>query len=335
MSSEGYVCEVLSQESWPASVSGATAESFLDELERVLACDAALKPFVLAFGAPVPLTVREQVSEVVLRAVKVRNDCSEDGLDWVDDLVDESGWQGVRATVDDALAPHFAGHPDGTDVQHCGVWTDERTFLHLELDWLRYRYSSSATWSTTWVDVDHWHPNSMTSGSWSDDLSLVDPGRGPGVLLGRRRFDEDGEYYTVEPLPTDPEEVAGRVAEFATSSQLCGAEDHLLSLLAHGFPMDGSANAFRVDLFEDTDNPGYEISQVRIEPPADVREHLVRRGTLGAAGARALRDAIVAGAAEVQGDEGDVEGLGDEWVELVARLEDVAEGRATSTRIDG
>jgi hypothetical protein len=338
MSSEGYACEVLSIGSWPASVSGATPEAFIDELERLLACDAALKPFALAFDAPVPVTVREQVSETVLRAVKVLNECDEDGSDWVDDLVDESGWQGVRATVDDALAPRFAGRVDGGDERHCGVWTDDRTFLHLELDALHSGGYSRSVWAKDWVRLAHWHPGSMTSGSWSDDLFLVDPGSGPGVLLEVRHFDDDGEYYTLAPLPSDPKRAAELVTQFVTSTLLWGAEDHLLSLLAHGFPMDGSADSFSVDLLEDTDNPGYELSRVRIDPPADVREHLVRRGALGPAGARALHTAVLAGAAALFGageDDDEVDGLGDEWVELLARLEAVAEGRAASTEVDG
>jgi hypothetical protein len=344
MSSEGFVCELRTTDSSLATVSGATPQTFLEELERRIAGDVALEAFVLDFAAPVPLTLQEQVSATVLQAIKVQHGCTDEEGDWVDDLGDESGWQGVRATVDDGLAPHFAGRPDGMDEKHCGVWTDDRTFLHLEVDALTSSGSSSTAWSRALVSFAHWHPGSMASGAWSDDLHLVDPGSGPGVLLEARWFDDDGQYYTVEPLPTDPEKVAQHVADFVTSSELCGAQDHLLSMLAHGFPLDGSAGPFPVDLLDDTDNPGYEISSVLIDPPADVRELLVRRGTLDAEGARALREAILAGAAGLLEDEEEDEDedqdenqdeeelahFGAEWVQLLARLEDVAEGRTAS-----
>ena len=317
-----FAYELVAADVWPATGRSATADELVADLTRLLDVEAVLAPFAIVFDEPVPLDVRRRVTDTVRAAIVRRHDVDDETTEWVDDLVDETGWQGERATIDDALAPCFSGRPDDGDLHHSGVWADERTFLHIELDALRWVRPGRVSWAQPWVALAHWHPGSMTSGSWSDDLLLAGPPGGAGVLLGVRAMDEDGLYWTISPRPADPADAARIVEDFIHGTSLSGAESHLLPLLAHGFPCDGSAAEFTVDLLPGTYSSGYEVSAVMIAPPDDVVAELVARATLDADGARALRDAIVTGATTRWVD-ASLEDLTDEWHALLARLDSV------------
>jgi hypothetical protein len=163
----------------------------------------------------------------------------------------------------------------------------------------------------------------MTSGSWSDELFHVDPGAGAPVFVGVQHMDEDGIYYSVSPTSPDAATSARLVADFIESVSLFGAQRHLVPLIAHGFPADGSASEFAIDLLPDADNPRYEIGTFIVAPPEDVKAALHELGTLDAAGALRLRDAIQVGVRQVHGLDASIDELGDEWHRLLARLEEV------------
>ena len=322
MGTADFSYELVAADVWPAKGRSATADDLVADLARLLDVEAVLQPFAVLFSEPVPLDVRRRVTDTVRAAIVGRYDIDDEATEWVDDLVDETGWQGVRATIDDALAPCFSGRPDGGDAYHSGVWVDAHTFLHVELDALTWVRPGRTSWAQQWVSLSHWHPGSMTSGSWSDELLLAGPPGGPGVLVALSAKDEDGLYWALAPRPDDAPGAARAVEGFVTGTYLCGAEAHLLPLLAHGFPCDGSAAEFSVDLLPGTDNPGYEISKVAITPPDDVVAELVALATLGADGARALRDGIVTGATTRWVD-ATLDDLTAEWHELLARLDAV------------
>jgi len=322
MTSDGYTFELQGQACWPARVHSTTTDGLLEELGRLLDCEAVLAPFTIAFTDPVPSEVREQVCDVVLAAIRTA-ESDDDSSVWIDDLVDESGWQGTRATIDPALAPCFAGADDERDERHFGVWADERTFVHVEVTRLDCDAMRATSWASEWVMLSHSQPNSMTSGSWVDSLFAVHPSAGAGLLVGVRRKDDDGIYYSVTPREQDPAAAARQVAEFIAESQIGGVSHHLVPLIAHGLSADGTASAFPVDLLPGADNPGYEVSRLVIRPPAPVWEALLCAGALDARGARALREAIVAGAKERWGVEPILQELDDDWWQVLSRLEQV------------
>ena len=319
-----FACELQGQASWPVRLHSETPDVLLEELRRLLDREAVLDSFVIVFDAPVPIEVRERLTTTVLDSIRSFYTAEWGACEWTDDLVEETGWQGVRVTIDPALGPCFAGSEESGDRRHSGVWADDRTFLHVEVSGLSYGDWRPSSWHTTWADLAHWHPNSMTSGSWSDHLVLVDPAGGAAVLVGLRHMDEDGVYYSLSPRSPDAATTAHSVAEFIAHSDIGGVSEHLVPLLAHGFPADGSASEFRIDLLPDGHNPGYEISTLRVRPPQDVMDALLRLGTLDGRGARTMREAIVAGIAELWGADGTPADLGDEWYRVLARLEEVS-----------
>lgn len=300
----------------------ATADDLVADLRRHLDGDAVLRPFAVVFADAVPLDVRQRVTAAVRAAIVHRYDIDDASTDWIDDLVTETGWQGERATIDDILQPCFSGRPVDGDLRHSGVWADDRTFLHIELDAVLWTHETDAARAETWVSITHWHPGSMASGSWMDTLLEIRAPQGSGVLLGVRAMDEDGLYWTISPRPTAPGDAARIVEDFIHGTSLSGGESHLLTLLAHGFPCHGRAAEFTVELLPDTDSPGYEISSLSITPPVDVVAELAARATLDADGARALRDAIVTGAT-TRWEDATLDDLPDEWHELLARLDSV------------
>ncbi len=321
-----FSCEVRSRTAWPVRADAGTEEELLEQLGALLDHDPVLDTFAVVFDAPVPDTLRERVTTTAREAIQGYIATRWGSCEWTDDLVDESGWQGVRAQVDPALAPCFAGADEESGRRHVGVWADERTFVCIEISSLdSAAYGTSQTsWGRTWVLLAHWHPGSMTSGSWSDELFHVDAGAGAPVLVGVRHMDEDGVYFSVSPTSPDAATSARLIADFIASVWLFGVQRHLVPLIAHGFPADGSASAFAIDLLPDADNSRYELSTLLVAPPEDVRAALDELGRLDAAGARTLRDAVHAGVALVYGPEASIEELGDEWRTVLARLAEVA-----------
>ena len=320
MGAAEFAYTVFTTDKGPVTGRSTTVDDLVGDVRRHLDGDVALRPFAVVFTEAVPIEARRRVTDAARSAVACAYDIDDASADWTDDLVTETGWQGVRATIDDALAPCFSGRPEDGDRHHSGVWADERTFLHLELDAVLWTHETPTARAETWVGITHWHPGSMTSGSWMDTLLEVRAPKGSGVLLGVRVTDEDGLYWTLSPRPADPTDAARIVEDFIQGTSLFGAESHLLPLLAHGFPCHGRAAEFTIELLPETVNPGYAISSLSITPPADVVAELAARATLDADGARALRDAILTGAT-TRWEDSSLEDLADEWRELLARLD--------------
>jgi len=324
MSSEAFSCELRSRSAWPVRIGVDTVEELLASLRAVLVHEPVVDSFAIVFDAPVPIKVRKRVTATVLEAVKAFFTDRWVTSEWTNDLVDESGWQGVRATIDSVLAPYFAGADEAGDRRHAGVWADDRTFVHVELSSVSNSLWRPSAWNTLWVSLSHWHPGSMTSGSWSDDLVHVDPAGSASVLVGLRHMDEDGLYYSLSPRSPDAAATARTVAHFVGESQIGGVSGQLVALIAQGFPADGSASAFPIDLLPGADNPGYELSALRIQPPQDVMDALLRLGTLDVQAARTMREAIVAGIAQLWGAVGALADLDDGWYRVLARLEEAS-----------
>ncbi len=319
-SSTSFSGELRSVSTWPARIEAGTEEELIGRLRELLANDPVRDTFAIVFDAPVPDTVRERVTATVREAIQAYIAATWETPEWTDDLVVESGWKGVRAQVDPALAPCFAGGDEEAEVRRAGVWADERTFVCVEIADLEHPGVRGRSWGTRWVRLAHWHPNSMTSGSWSDELFHVDAGAGAPVLVGIRYMDEDGAYYSVSPCSPDPAINARTVVDFIEATWIGGVQDQLVPLIAHGFPADGSAPEFRVDLLPGGDNPGYELSTLLVEPPEEVSAVLHELGRLDAAGARRMRDAILSGVLQVYGPEASVVELHAGWHLVLERL---------------
>jgi hypothetical protein len=312
MSTEAFSLELRGQRGWPGTLRCTTSDELIAGLCELLGAGATEEPFTITFDLPVARELREDITSLVLKIVKEQYE----SVEWTDELVDETGWEGSRCTIDDALAPAFAGGPDGYDQRHSGVWVDERTFLHLRLDDIEHSFHGRGDWTTTWAELHHWHPHSMTSGSWSNHLLAIEP----GVVITHRSMDEDGDYDALAPLPKEPTGIAQLIAHFLASIYLEGAERHLLTLLAHGFPTDGSAAEFRIGVLPGTRNSDYEISRFEVTPPAEAAEELRRLGRLTPEGAARLaadiRDSVATSWSDVA-----LEDLSKEWAELLAGLE--------------
>lgn len=323
-----HTFELRSPTSWSTTASYASSDELTERLRALLACPDGVRSFVAVFDAPVESDVRERVNSVLLDRIRAEQAQYDATVAWVDDLVDETGWQGVRATIDPVLAPCLSVRPDDGDasVHHCAFWADERTFVHLELGQLLFGWGWAAAtpWTRRWVGINHWHPGSMASGSWSDELIAIDVGDGPVALLEVRGADEDGHYWTATPLPHGVDAGARTIAGFLSGRALYGFEQVVLGLIAHGLPVDGTATDFPVDLFvADNWNEGYEISDLHVEAPDDVLAALRTIGTLDADTARTLRDHITAYATGRLGP-GTVEGLWPAWRNVLTQLDEVA-----------
>ena len=323
-----HTFELRSPTSWATTASYTTGEELTERLRALLDCDAGVRTFAVVFDTPVAPDVRARVNSVLLDRIRAEQAQYDPAVDWIDDLVDETGWQGVRATIDEALAPFFSVRPDDGDADkyHCAFWADERTFVHLELGELLFGWGwvGATSWTRRWTSIEHWHPGSMTSGSWSDELVAIDLGDGPVALLEVRGADEDRHYWTVTPLPQGTAAAARTIAGFLSGRALFGFEQVVLGLIAHGLPVDGTATDFPVDLFvADNWNEGYEISGLHIEAPDDVVAALRTIGTLDADAARALRDHMIAYATGRLGP-GTVEDLWPAWRNVLAQLDEVA-----------
>ena len=323
-----HTFELRSPTSWATTATSTTADDLVERLRVLLDCEGGVRTFAVLFDTPVAPDLRERVNSVLLDRIRAEQAQYDDTVDWIDDLVDETGWQGVRATIDPSLAPCFSVRPDDgdADIAHCAFWADERTFVHLELNQLLFGWGGRHTtrWTRSWASVSHWHPGSMTSGSWADEIVAIDLGDGPVALIEVKEADEDRNYWTVRPLPDGTDATARTIAGFLTGLGLFGFEDVVLGLIAHGLPVDGTADEFVIDLVvADSWNAGYEISGLRVQPPDDVLAALRTIGTLDADAARALHDRITAYATGRLGP-GTVEDLGPTWAHVLAQLDEVA-----------
>lgn len=168
----------------------------------------------------------------------------------------------ARVLIEDGLGPHFSV---ATDNGHrVGVWTAPDTLLVL---WLTPLEGG-------WLSVNHWHPDSLTSGFWSDRIGEVHPGL--TCLYSYR--DDDGAYYDLHRTPGSAEEVATSIVRFAEQLDLFGAERLLLPMLLRSFETEGILREVYVDMLPSTDNPGYELSACGLGLTHGVAQNLRDRG---------------------------------------------------------
>ncbi len=131
-----FSCELRGRTTWPIRIEAGSEEELIGRLRELLAHDPVLDSFAIVFDAPVPEEVRERITTTGREAIQAHIIALWGSCEWTDDLVDESGWQGVRAQVDPALAPCFAGADEEGRRRHVGVWSDERTFLCIDISGL-------------------------------------------------------------------------------------------------------------------------------------------------------------------------------------------------------
>lgn len=303
---------------WIEDASGrqiASGSATLDAIEA--AVDAHLSSnqdrvaFILRLEDAVGSAERSRITEAVEAAAKSACEWGE----WLDETRDGSGWSGPRLKIHPNLQPAFGGREEEAEGLHAGVWANDRTFLFIELSWYSEIQPEVAE---TWVHLAHWHPDSMTSGSWHDSLELLPH----GVLLWHRYRDEDGNYYEFYPAPTEPLSIARSINSFITASTVFGAEDSLLCLYALGFPADGMHEPFRIGLLPNVDSEAYELESFWLSPPPAAVEALRQLGMPSAGRRQQLLDAIMA--YTTGGYVIGFEDLGPEWHAVIAELQDRA-----------
>jgi len=291
-----------------------SAEEVLERLAVLLASQPVEQPFILAFAGTVPRELRGHITTAVLAHLIAESD-----REWIDDVTQATGWNGTRVTIDETLAPSFAGRPDGLETWHCGLWADAQTFVHLDLFGIDTEWSTIVDWTQQWAGITHWHPESWTSGLWSDRLFVV----ASRCLVEHRYLDEDGHYLSLAPMPDSPQRIARTIDDFIGTVQLMGAEKWLLTLLALGFPTDGSADEFPVGYLPGSDDPGYEVSSLVITPPDEARPLLEEYGRITPERAAVLRTGILHNLSHFWEDL-HVKDLKREWKRLLVRLEELA-----------
>ena len=315
MSHDVFVLEIRSVSGTHGTVRCGAADEVLDRLRVTIEGLLLDASFAIEFAGPVPAALRRGITSTVLQLVREHHDAVGDD-EWLDDLSEQDGWEGPRVTIDPALEPCFAGTTEWVDERHCGLWVDQQTFLHLELNGLVDTRRDSPSWCEPWVELGYWHAD---VGSWAKDLYAI----AHGALLEHRFAEEDGRYFTMTPLPRGPRTIARTIASFVRDVCLDGMEVHLVSLFAHGFPTDGSASAIRAGWMTETDNPDYELSDLLIDPPTEARDQLSELGRLDSRSATAFRTLILRNL-DKYWDDLSLSDLPVEWQRLVADLDEVA-----------
>lgn len=230
------------------------------------------------------------------------------GGHWIDSINDDEGWVGPRYTVAESLGPSFGGHYEGSDSTLLAIWPSESKLRVLSTDGLHYAGTSLAK-------VSHWHPGSMTSGSWYGSLSLLEP----GVMYEHRYRDEDGSYYSLLPEPTEPEAMADAIENFLTGEYIYNAESWFTVLYGLLGSKVSELGEFRIGILPGTDNPGYELSDLRVEPPDPAAAILRERCRPTDEQRKRLLDGITTHLDE-QGEGETVDDFVGVWAELVEAL---------------
>lgn len=230
------------------------------------------------------------------------------GEDWVDSINDDEGWSGPRYAIDERFGPSFGGHDAGSDGTLLAIWPSDSRFRVISTYDLHYA-------GTSWASVSHWHPDSMTSGSWFGSLSLLEP----GVMYEHRYRDEDGSYFTLLPEPTEPEAMADAVESFLTGEYINNAESWFTVLYGLVGSKVSELGEFRIGILPGTEDPGYELSDLRIDPPDSAAAILRDRCRPTDERKKRLLDGITTHLDE-QGEGETVDDFVGVWAELVAAL---------------
>ena len=183
-----------------------------------------------------------------------------------DDLSGHEGWNGPHVTFDDDVDHLFVVRDDNEGWFHLARWTAENILSISPL----YGKPENA-----WVEIHHWHPDSMTSGSWIDALAPYEDDLFVRYMLN----DDDGEYFHFSRRPDSAAKAADLVRRFVNSVELFGAEHYLLTMWYNGFDAPGAFENVVVDdcTPEGLGNEGYTISLFSLAAPGDVDAVLAER----------------------------------------------------------
>ena len=154
-------------------------------------------------------------------------------------------------------------HSSGSEEprQYCGFWLNPTTFV------LGYLYEYSPLSGVCSVSAHHWHPDSMTSGSWRDHYAVL----GNGLDVEWSYKDEDGTYIKFHRAPSNsPAVVARRLMKGVTSWDIFGAETRLLTAYFLGF------SEFNVEWVGYDENRGYEVDSFSVHAYEDILQELKR-----------------------------------------------------------
>ncbi|MGA0061268.1 MAG: hypothetical protein ACO3RU_16975, partial [Planctomycetota bacterium] len=211
---------------------------------------------------------RSEVAEAIERFARELFESEDE--EWVDALIGDERWDDARFRIDARLGPSFAGGWADADERLAGFWEDARTFRVIVF--VGYEVMAEVR---PWVAVSHWHPGSMTSGSWGDELAVLVP----GTLHETHDVDEDGTYHILTPLPGGAEAIARRVHDFLGNLGLLhGAEVWLPQLYALLGEDVAELGEFEIDMLPDTTNSGYELSYLMVALPDAAALELRRLG---------------------------------------------------------
>ena len=202
----------------------------------------------------------ERIEEGLLADVREHFDGDDVPTD--DELLDDAGWDGPRIVLPSRSGPSFALAFIEEIGWYSGFWLGPRTLVLGVLD----------TWSplegVSSVSTSHWHPDSMTSGSWRDHYAVL--GNGLDVEWSSR--DESGIYVNFRRAAGDsPIAVAKRLENAVWGWELYGAQYQLLDAHFLGFSK-GTVELLRAD-----ENYGYEIEDFSVQTTGDVLLELRKR----------------------------------------------------------
>lgn len=167
---------------------------------------------------------------------------------WWVDAVGEC-WIAINVKMREDFGPSASYRAEEEDVAVAVFWIDKDTLVLASI-----RDLSRPPTGIAHVCVGHWHPDSRTSGWYSDFYALLDD----HLALGVRLADEEGYFVTFERYDaSSPSTKARALNDAVLNWDLFGAESSLLSAYFAGF------RGGIIDYLEG-DNPGYEIEEIDV-----------------------------------------------------------------------
>jgi len=223
------------------------------------------EPWLTFTFEPAPSAAnRKSITNAALRAFQAEG---EDGEQWVD--LDE-GWEGERVSFDKKFQPGFSQYLEEV-YEECvaGFWYDEQTFLFIKFD-LTEIFDFDRVGGRSTAHVSHWHPDSRTSGSWSNQYVIVTS----RLAVSWCSNDEDGCYVQFEQVDAAaPAAEAAALDSAVLGWYLYGAEDRLLD----GYFLDVFESGCIDNLVGSSENPGYTIEDFGLYAEREVLKELKLR----------------------------------------------------------
>jgi hypothetical protein len=203
---------------------------------------------------------RDALTDALPAAFKaVLDDYEDDG--WAE-VTDDTGWVGDRFRVEPLGGPRVA-FTDYCGFYILGGWVDESTFALIGVDTDARTAGGLAS-----VDIRHWHPDSMTSGSYRDTIVVCSD----TLAYVLEYEDEDGCYLTLLAVDvSNAENTASTLSRLVESLYLFGAEQWIVRLASFEPDFASSAGLFCAE------NSGYSIAECSIAAPAGVWDELHKR----------------------------------------------------------